>query len=107
MYQKYSTTIFNSEQVEGTNHAWIAGPVVGGVFGISIIALGGFLLWRRKRNKRRLIELESRGPPGEKVELEALKSFTQLAQGQHIRMSHRSFQQPDDMPDMLDISREV
>ncbi|OTA92475.1 hypothetical protein M434DRAFT_12403 [Hypoxylon sp. CO27-5] len=33
------------------NRAWIAGPVVGGVVGVSIVALGGLLLWRRRQKR--------------------------------------------------------
>ncbi|OTA66158.1 hypothetical protein K449DRAFT_463187 [Hypoxylon sp. EC38] len=33
------------------NRAWIAGPVVGGVAGVSIVALGGLLLWRRRQKQ--------------------------------------------------------
>ncbi|KAI0836952.1 hypothetical protein F5Y06DRAFT_305018 [Hypoxylon sp. FL0890] len=37
------------EPSESPNRAWIAGPVVGGVAGASIIMLGGLFLWRRRR----------------------------------------------------------
>ncbi|KAI0892351.1 hypothetical protein F4806DRAFT_479563 [Annulohypoxylon nitens] len=53
------------------NRAWIAGRVIGGVVGASIIVLGSFLLWRYRRKKERPTELGSHEPPTEKTELDA------------------------------------
>ncbi|OTA98978.1 hypothetical protein M426DRAFT_27948 [Hypoxylon sp. CI-4A] len=38
---------------EPSSQAWIAGPVVGSVAGVAMVALGGFLLWRRRRFTRK------------------------------------------------------
>ncbi|KAI1207719.1 uncharacterized protein F4807DRAFT_434362 [Annulohypoxylon truncatum] len=54
------------------NRAWIAGPVVGGVVGVSIILLGSFFLWRHRRSKRESsTELEAQETSGPKYELDA------------------------------------
>ncbi|KAI1439572.1 hypothetical protein F5Y02DRAFT_405414 [Annulohypoxylon stygium] len=61
-----------SDPEPSSNHAWIAGPIVGSVVGVSVIFVGGFLLWRHKRNVRKsTTELEAHGIPEPKSELEA------------------------------------
>ncbi|KAI1451737.1 hypothetical protein F4805DRAFT_450397 [Annulohypoxylon moriforme] len=63
---------YNPETTASTNHAWIAGPVVGAVAGISIIVLGSFFLWRYKRKRLQTsTELESHRMPEIKSELDA------------------------------------
>ncbi|KAI1086732.1 hypothetical protein F5B19DRAFT_478159 [Rostrohypoxylon terebratum] len=61
-----------SSVVPSGNRAWIAGPIVGCVVGVSLIFIGGFFLWRHRRNGRKpSTELEARGIPEPKSELEA------------------------------------
>ncbi|KAI1385511.1 uncharacterized protein F4822DRAFT_445456 [Hypoxylon trugodes] len=42
------------EQTQVSSRAWIAGPVVGSVAGVLLIALGGLFLWRRGRKQRQI-----------------------------------------------------
>ncbi|KAI1409276.1 hypothetical protein F5Y13DRAFT_170556 [Hypoxylon sp. FL1857] len=61
----------DSEASESPSRAWIAGPVVGGVAGVSLVALGGLLLWRRRGKARQApINSELHGDDVVKTEME-------------------------------------
>ncbi|RAO72251.1 uncharacterized protein BHQ10_008263 [Talaromyces amestolkiae] len=71
-----STSTPDSSDNSSSSKAWVAGPVVGAVAAVTIVALG-FLWWRRRAGRRQdtkftPIELDQSPPPHKPVELSGL-----------------------------------